>query len=244
MTQKKPLHALQHLLNVAGHVVDQGSGYLVVFDVNEKSASRATPHGINFELSLLSPRGTRLLVFKNAARGHSIPNEHLNVRRFDYNPSNRKTQRIATHCSYHSADILLKDFFAATDRVLLMRKHTLSVQDRQGQETMRQQLLQLAAHSSELDKPGIWFPSDSALHSVLTENASHLLQTIRDRQPASISELSILAGQNYERVRRTLSILNRYRFVALFCERNGLQPVDNSGWMQTNVASAQNKKPT
>ena len=237
MTQKTLPQSLLQLLNIADHVLDQGSGYIAALDVTEKSVSRATPHGINFELSLLSPQGTRLLVFRNA-RGHSIPNGHFAVQRFDYNPPNRKIQRIATLCSYNSADNLLKDFFAAIDRVLFMRKHNISVHDRQGQTAIRQQLLKMAAHEGEIDKPGIWFPTESALHRVLTENASHLLQTIRERQPASITELSRLTDQSYGRVRRTLSILIRYRFVALFCEGNHLQPVDNSVWMQTNVASA------
>lgn len=113
MTQNQ---SMQSILHFADHILDQGYGHVVIFDVDEVALSLNNPEGIRFNLSLQGPQESPLLVFRNARTTPSIPNGHFAVRRFGYNPSTRKTRYASTLRSYGSVDTLLKDFFVEVDQ--------------------------------------------------------------------------------------------------------------------------------
>lgn len=65
------------------------------------------------------------------------------------------------------------------------------------------------------DEPKVWFVSLRSLASVLSEDNQALLQVIRERQPASLSELEKLTGPKASNLSRTLRTLERYGIVRL-----------------------------
>ncbi len=235
MTIEAARHNLEHLLSLQDYVLDQGRGYLAQFDVNDRVVSRTHPHGVNFSLALLGPQGTQLLVFKNASPSDPIPAEHFPARRFDYNPLRRQVRSTGKLCTYSSVTDLLMDFFTGIDHILHM-KGRANDSDRPGQETLRSHL-QKIAQGGTWKKPNIWFPSDTALQSILTETACDLLRTIRDRQPRSIAELSEISGHNYATVRRILNSLKNHQLIELLCAEGRVQAIDTSGWYSIGVAA-------
>ena len=241
MTIEVTHHNLEHLLSLEDYVLNQGRGYLAQFNVNDRVVSRKHPHGVSFELSLLGPHGTPLLVFKNASLSNSIPAEHFPARRFDYNPLRRQVRSTGKLCTYSSATDLLMDFFTGIDHILLMTR-CANDSDRIGQETIRNHLLQIA-QGGVWKNPNIWFPSDAALQSILTDSACDLLQTLRDRQPRSIAEISEITGHSYAAVPRMLNSLKNHKLIELFCSEGRVQAIDSSDWYSIGVAQAESWKP-
>lgn len=74
-------------------------------------------------------------------------------------------------------------------------------------------------------EPKIWFTSLRSLASVLSEENQALLQTIREHNPESITELEEITGRAASNLTRTLHTLERYGFVAL----EPVKPAKNKG---------------
>ena len=67
--------------------------------------------------------------------------------------------------------------------------------------------------------PKVWFPSTESLVKVLSDKNRLLLETIRDSQPKSLTDLAELTGRKKSNLSRTLKTMERYGIVKL--ERNG-----------------------
>jgi predicted transcriptional regulator len=70
-------------------------------------------------------------------------------------------------------------------------------------------------HRPSPGEPKVWFTSIKSLASVLSEENQALLQTIREHNPDSISELEEITGRAASNLTRTLHTLERYGLVAL-----------------------------
>jgi predicted transcriptional regulator len=66
--------------------------------------------------------------------------------------------------------------------------------------------------------PKVWFPSTESLIRVLSDKNRALLATIRDNQPASLTDLAERTGRKKSNLSRTLKTMERYGIVTL--ERN------------------------
>src|SRR6266498_2490180 len=65
------------------------------------------------------------------------------------------------------------------------------------------------------DEPKIWFTSIRSLAEVLSDDNQALLQTIMEKKPHSIRELSEMTGRESSNLSRTLRTLSVYGFVKL-----------------------------
>lgn len=64
-------------------------------------------------------------------------------------------------------------------------------------------------------EPDVWFPSISALASVLSDENMALLRCIREAKPESMKELARLAGKQESNVSRSLHTMQEYGLVRL-----------------------------
>jgi predicted transcriptional regulator len=69
--------------------------------------------------------------------------------------------------------------------------------------------------------PKVWFPSTESLVRVLSDKNRHLLATIRDTHPQSISDLADLTGRRTSNLSRTLKTMERYGIVRLERQAKG-----------------------
>lgn len=69
--------------------------------------------------------------------------------------------------------------------------------------------------------PKVWFPSTESLVRVLSDKNRHLLRTIRDARPQSLSDLAELTGRKKSNLSRTLKTMERYGIVRLERKANG-----------------------
>ncbi len=65
------------------------------------------------------------------------------------------------------------------------------------------------------DEPKIWFTSIRSLAEVLSDDNQFLLQTIMEKKPNSIRELSEMTGRQSSNLSRTLKTLSAYGFIKL-----------------------------
>ena len=62
---------------------------------------------------------------------------------------------------------------------------------------------------------GYCFESLDAVKSVLTDNRLNLWRAIRDKKPASISELAKMVGRGFREVHRDVQLLEEFELISL-----------------------------
>lgn len=82
--------------------------------------------------------------------------------------------------------------------------------------------------------PKVWFPSTESLVRVLSDKNRHLLATIRDSHPQSLSDLAELTGRKKSNLSRTLKTMERYGIVKLERKARGCV-VPRVPWSSVNV---------
>lgn len=110
---------LDTLLDLDGHLIDQGDGYWVKIEVRRLSRiTKERPHGIRYSLTLHGPDGQRIIGYDNA---HAIipikGNEYAGDRTF-YDHRHRAIDDRGSPYQFSDAYQLLRDFFEDVDRVL------------------------------------------------------------------------------------------------------------------------------
>lgn len=110
--------AVETLLELHGHILDQGDGYWLKIEAWRVDPSTGIPHGIRYSLTLHGPYGKRILGFDNA---HSVkpPKKFKYAGRIlAYDHQHRHASDKGVPYEFTDAHQLLVDFFAEVDRVL------------------------------------------------------------------------------------------------------------------------------
>jgi hypothetical protein len=108
-------YSLETLLELDGEIIEVGGRYWVEIRAKRLPATRDKPGGIDYDLCLLGPDGTRLVCYDNAhpVRVGSGPSRKL-VR-----PNDHKHLRDAVRpYKYVDAGRLMEDFWTDVERVL------------------------------------------------------------------------------------------------------------------------------
>lgn len=90
-------------------------------------------------------------------------------------------------------------------------------------------------HKPDKDAPKIWFESMESLGQVLSGQNQKLLRLIKDRNPASLTELEIISGRKKSNLSRTLKTLSKYGIVDLVNESGAVRPVVNATNFQVEL---------
>jgi len=106
------------LLDLNGHVIDQGSGYWLKIEAWRVDPVPEIPHGVRYALTLHNPQGERILGYDNA---HSVRLRQKfkyvgQVPTYDHKHRHAGDKGLPYECQ--DAYQLLKDFFADVDRTL------------------------------------------------------------------------------------------------------------------------------
>ena len=108
---------LETLLDLDGSVFEQEAGFWIKIEAKKVDASRAIPHGVRYCLTLHNRYGTRVMGYDNA---HAMkpPRKGFAGRRVEYDHRHRSAGDQGVPYVFQSAQQLLEDFFAETDRVI------------------------------------------------------------------------------------------------------------------------------
>lgn len=93
------------------------------------------------------------------------------------------------------------------------------------QAEMRARALSIAKgkYKPKPGEPKIWFPSMRSVAEVLSDENRNLLHLIRESQPQSLGELSLLTGRQVSNLSRTLKTMCNYGLVELKRAAGGKQ---------------------
>jgi hypothetical protein len=110
------------LLELSGHVLTQAGGYWVKIDAWRVEPSPMIPHGIRYALTLHDTRGTRVMGFDNAHAPGVSQQGRYTGRIVTYDHQHRHATDKGIPYAFQDAYELMKDFFAAVDRVIQERQ--------------------------------------------------------------------------------------------------------------------------
>ena len=91
------------------------------------------------------------------------------------------------------------------------------------------------AYKPRANEPKVWFESMESLGQVLSGQNQNLLRLIRDRHPASLTELEALSGRKKSNLSRTLKTLSNYGIVNLIKEKGMVRPIVNTTDFQVEL---------
>ena len=112
------------LLDLDGHVIDQGGGYWLQITVWRVAPTRDVPHGIRYSLTLHEPGGRRILGYDNA-HAIRIPRRFKHAgRRLPFDHRHRHAKDRGEPYEFKDAHQLLADFFREVDEVLKEARRT------------------------------------------------------------------------------------------------------------------------
>ncbi|NOY69576.1 MAG: transcriptional regulator [Deltaproteobacteria bacterium] len=86
------------------------------------------------------------------------------------------------------------------------------------------------------DEPKIWFESMESLGQLLSGQNQNLLRLIKNRNPASLTELESISGRKKSNLSRTLKTLSNYGIVDLIKEKGMVRPVVNATDFQVELS--------
>ena len=113
---------LETLLDLAGSIIDQGSGYWIKIDAWVVEATDEVPDGIRYALTLHEPNGKRILGYDNAHAVKPAGRFKFSGQRLSYDHRHRHASDKGIPYTFVDAHQLLSDFFAEVDRVLVQSK--------------------------------------------------------------------------------------------------------------------------
>jgi hypothetical protein len=113
---------LETLLDLAGSIIDQGSGYWIKIDAWVVEPMDEVPHGIRYALTLHEPNGKRILGYDNAHAVKPAGRFKFAGQRLPYDHRHRHSSDKGIPYTFVDAHQLLSDFFAEVDRVLVKSK--------------------------------------------------------------------------------------------------------------------------
>lgn len=106
------------LLDLNGSIFDQGNGYWIKLEAWQVDASKETPHGIRYSLTLHEPYGKRILGYDNAHAVKPPKKFKYAGRILAFDHKHRHASDKGAPYAFKDAPQLLNDFFADVDRVL------------------------------------------------------------------------------------------------------------------------------
>lgn len=109
---------LETLLELHGSILDQGGGYWIKLEAWRVAATQQIPHGIRYCLTLHEPYGGRILGYDNAHAVKPPKKFKFAGRIVAFDHKHRHAVDKGVPYEFTSAQQLLEDFFADTDRVL------------------------------------------------------------------------------------------------------------------------------
>lgn len=112
------------------------------------------------------------------------------------------------------------------------------------QKEIRERTLAIARgkYKPKADEPKIWFTSIRSLAEVLSDENQALLQTIMEKKPHSIRELSEVTGRQSSNLSRTLKTLSAYGFIKLEKIRKTICPIAKTTKFNVILGSHWNEK--
>ena len=75
------------------------------------------------------------------------------------------------------------------------------------------------------DEPKVWFESVQSMAQVLSSENQKLLRIIKEENPTSLKELSLVSGRNRSNLSRTLNTMSRYGIVDLVKQERAVKPI-------------------
>jgi predicted transcriptional regulator len=90
------------------------------------------------------------------------------------------------------------------------KKHTLAIAN--------------GERKSSNEEPTIWFESIESMCQILSSKNQELLKTIRDNDPQSLAELSVISGRHVSNLSRTLKNMAKYGIVELNKDKESVKP--------------------
>ena len=114
---KADLTGLETLLDLDDSIFEQEAGFWIKIEAKMVEASPSIPHGVRYSLTLHNQYGTRVMGYDNA---HAVkpPRKGYAGRRLEYDHRHRSASDKGVPYVFLSAQQLLEDFFAETDRVI------------------------------------------------------------------------------------------------------------------------------
>jgi hypothetical protein len=120
MSDDRPDHTLEYLLDFDRRVHHLEEGYWIKFEIKRVEVAKSRPHGLSYSFTLHAPDGRRLVGFDNAHRAPAVGS------RFKWqSPASDHWHRMENDpgkpYEFRDADTLLRDFFREVRRVLSER---------------------------------------------------------------------------------------------------------------------------
>lgn len=110
------------LLELSGHVLAQEGGYWVKINAWRVEPSPMIPRGARYALTLRDARGTHVMGFDNAHAPDPSQQGRYAGRIVAYDHQHRHATDIGVPYAFRDAYELMKDFFAAVDRIIQERQ--------------------------------------------------------------------------------------------------------------------------